>query len=203
MSDLRLLPSSIPVNPDYLIRMIKATPRAAVSVVDSMGASLVNPGGTLKRTVEGLEKERQLFAQDPSQYVSNTAKEVQRKLADPETGAQLLADLVSVLAAKKLPYLRNSSVDDAVLLTDVAKRGAQGLVEKGEEGEEAEPSWFPQTLEALEKLPSDYKEGWESMIEYSRNDPRVLQAEADRERAKQLVDRLASYLSSDSWARRK
>jgi hypothetical protein len=134
------------------------------------------------------------------QYVYDTAKNVQRKLADPETGAQLLADLLSVLAAKKLPYLRNSSVDDVVLLTDVAKRGAQGLVEKGEEEEEAEPSWFPQTLEALEKLPSDYKEGWESMIEYSRDDPRVLQAEADRERAKQLVDRLASYFPSKALA---
>ena len=207
MSDLRPLPTSIPVNPDYLIGMIKATPRAAVSVVDSMGASLVNPGGTLKRTAEGLEKERQLFAQAPSQYVYDKAKDVQRKLADPKTGAQLLADLVSVLVAKKLPYLRNSSVDDVVVLTDVAKRGAQGLVEEDEEDEEeeeeAEPSWFPQTLEALEKIPSDYKEGWESMIEYSRNDPRVLQAEADRERAKQLVDRLASYLSSDSLARTK
>jgi hypothetical protein len=200
MSDLRPLPTSIPVKPDYLIGLLKATPRAAVSVVDSMGASLVNPGGTLKRTGEGLEKERQLFAQDPSQYVYDTAKNVQRKLADPETGAQLLADLLSVLAAKKLPYLRNSSVDDVVLLTDVAKRGAQGLVEKGEEEEEAEPSWFPQTLEALEKLPSDYKEGWESMIEYSRDDPRVLQAEADRERAKQLVDRLASYFPSKALA---
>lgn len=174
MSTIRPLPTSIPVNPDYLVGLIKGLPKAAVSVVDEIGAYAVNPAGTVKRDVQGLTNAWESFKQDPRKFVKATAINAGEQLANPETAAQAIVDAALLIGMQKLPRLRNTSVDDMVIAPTVAKRTGQRLFEE----EKEEKGWFPRTTEALEKLPEDREEGERALAERAKTDPRVLEAQA-------------------------